>query len=281
MSLPIIIFVILVILISDATILTLWSRSRFRQMVAKETAKILANAQHNDAVVRHEDLGHLPVPVQRYIRRCVPDGHEVANTVRLTQEGAMSLSPGSDWKSFQASQVFTSSPPAFVWSAELQLLPFVWVSARDIYQQQTGNMLVKVLSLFTVADAKGGNTASGAFTRFLAEMMWFPSAMVYRDDVTWRSIDDYHASIVMRDGDLEIDVIFTFNDEGDMVRAESNNRYRDDNDTEPTPWYGVCQAYDTFNGVRMPSEVKVCWGLPEGEYAYWRGKIKALETNFA
>lgn len=47
---------------------------------------------------------------------------------------------------------FTAQNPAFVWYGKVKPLPFFWINARDRYYQDKGNVLIKLLSIFTIAD---------------------------------------------------------------------------------------------------------------------------------
>ena len=83
--------------------------------------------------------------------------------------------------------------PGLCGAGALRLGPLVVVRARDMYAEGTGRMLVKVASLWPVADASGAQTDQAAMMRYLSEMIWFPTDFVakrYRaagasDPETW------------------------------------------------------------------------------------------------
>ena len=86
----------------------------------------------------------------------------------------MRLGRGQSWVPLKAEQWYTVHPPGFVWDCTLFAGPVPVVRARDLYRAGEGHMLVKAVSAFTVADAKGEELDQGEMMRYLNEMMWFP-----------------------------------------------------------------------------------------------------------
>lgn len=252
--------------------------NRLRQMADNEARMIfLAASTAPDGTFRHSDLDGLPAPVQRYLKRSLPDGYPLIRHVRLKQTGTLSTNNGENWFPFRAVQYFTTQPPAFVWLARGWLMPLVWITTRDKYISGRGNMLVKPLSMITAADATGEAMDQGSLARYLAETMWFPTALLPSDHLHWEAIDDHNARVTLRDHHSEMTVTFTFNEADDVVQVEGV-RYRDGSAT-PQPWGGKALAYRSFDGVRIPSEVEVYWNGPEGYQPYYRGTITEVDYN--
>jgi len=49
----------------------------------------------------------------------------------------------------------------------------------------------------------------------------------------------------------------------------------------PTPWQGRFWNYERRGGMLVPLEGEVAWLPPEGPKPYWRGRITAIEYEFA
>ena len=94
--------------------------------------------------------------------------------------------------SVQAEQYFTTENPGFIWKARIKVAPFIHIAGRDKYENEKGNMLIKLLSLFTVANSEGKEIDQGTMLRYLAEMAWFPTAVI-NDYITWEELDDHNA----------------------------------------------------------------------------------------
>ena len=52
--------------------------------------------------------------------------------------------------------------------------PLMAVVGRDKYVNGRGEMLIKILGLLPVVDARGPEMDQGTMLRYLAEMTWFP-----------------------------------------------------------------------------------------------------------
>jgi hypothetical protein len=201
--------------------------------------------------------------------------------VHLRHDGFFRLKLDSPWLPIRGEQYFTVGRPGFVWNATIRMKLFFWIEVRDRLFQGQGNMLVKIASTFTVADASGPEIDQGSSLRWLAETAWFPYAMV-SEAVRWEAIDAHSARATLVQNGLPIVATFEFDDEGKpaVIRAE---RYFD-NGNEPArllPWTGRYLEYREFGGFRVPSDVEGSWQLPEGEFSYARFRVKTIQYNEA
>jgi hypothetical protein len=65
---------------------------------------------------------------------------------------------------------------------------------------------------------------------------------------------------------------------GDIVQTCSQMRRRKvGREWIATPWGVRFGAYQTLNGLRLPTSGEAFWELPEGRYVYWRGNVTAAE----
>jgi hypothetical protein len=226
----------------------------------------------------------LPPPVARYLALALgtdPYGAAPrrARTARVRWTGEFQMRPGGGWVPFTADQRFTDGPPGFVWDAEMRAFPLVPVRVRDAYVGGAASMLARVGGLFAVVDQRGSAAlASSALARWLGEAAW-PAHRLSpgrRRDVggdrrpirpsdggRWRRA---------RDGGLH------FAPTGEIT-GMTTSRYRDVDGTPVlTPFEGRYGALvDVGGGVRVPGEAEVAWLLPEGRYAYWRGRPARVE----
>jgi hypothetical protein len=65
----------------------------------------------------------LPEPVQRYLRAVGVVGRRTIRTAHLKQKGR--LRQGQNWLPFRAKQWFATSPPGFVWQAQIPFVPLL------------------------------------------------------------------------------------------------------------------------------------------------------------
>lgn len=218
----------------------------------------------------------LPAPVERYFTFAIPSQTDRLHTARIRWTGEFQLRPGAGWRSFEAEQYFTVSPPGFVWDARIDMIPLVPVRVRDSYIAGQGTMLGRVGGLVTVVSQGGSpEIASSALARWLGEAVWFPTALLpyatQSEGVQWQAMDDSTARATIRDGGSEVSAEFHFAPTGEITRMTAL-RYRDvDGASVLTPFEGVYRDYARRNGIMIPMFAEVAWLLPEGRFAYWRG----------
>jgi hypothetical protein len=167
-----------------------------------------------------------------------------------------------------------------VWNATVRPAPLLWIEARDLMQSGHGNMLVKINSAITIADAKGPELDQGASLRWLGEAIWFPYAFV-GDQVRWEAIDDHSARATLIQPGLPVAAILEIDDEGELTSTRSD-RYRDlGRGQSVLAWIAQCSEYRTFTGFHVPTNIAVAWEIDQQQFSYARFRVTTLEYNFA
>ena len=230
-------------------------------------------------IVTEKMLEKLPDPVKRYLKYAGVVGKPMVQTVRLKQAGKIRKSSRDPWMNFEAKQYYSVNPPGFVWVAYMKFLGLPLIRVRDYYMEGRGNILVKALSLFTVADSGGEKMDQGAMMRYLNEMMWFPSAFLGKN-VSFEPIDDGSARVSLRDRDKSITATMYFDDEGKLTNFTAP-RYRDmgNNRFELENWSTPIREYGEFEGLRLPIKGAGVWNLREGDLEYIDLTVSDLEYN--
>lgn len=269
------------------TIFTLFTLSFVGKTLLK--GKFNAEVERMFATLSHEgaeepapvELSTLPAPVQRWLEAAgvlSSLGECSVRKVHLRQEAEMRLSPAGRWMKLRAEQYFRVDEPGFIWHARISVLPLIHIGARDILFREEGNMLIKMLSLFTLADASGEKLSQSSLHRFLAELTWFPqgAASPY---LQWESVDSRTADATISCKGHEVCGRFHFDDEGLPYRftawryMEKNGSYR------IYPWQADMSNFQTMGGVRIPTRAEVRWVLPQEEF-YWLN-LKITEIDYS
>ena len=269
--------VVIVIIILFITI----SKILFDKKVIKEVGMLTEEgSKAQSKIFSFDELEGLPEPVQRYFKYVLKDGQEHIKFVRLKQVGEFRMKENQPWMPIKAEQYFTTEDPAFIWRAKLSILPFVWVEARDMYYQGKGNMLIKVLSTITVADAAGSEMDISSLIRFLAEAPWFPTALLPSDYIEWKEIDSNSAQVVIKDNGYTASGIFTFNEKGEIIKFVTNDRYIEaDGKYFKEQWGGYYRNYQEIEGMKIPIEGEVEWNLSDKDLQYAKLKITDIQYN--
>jgi len=270
---------ILAVLIILFFVVSAAASSLFNRQVKKEVKELFENNPgHKKEIVTKADLAGLPQCVQRWLERSQVIGKERANTVRLKQRGVMRLKEDQPWMPVEAEQYFTVDEPGFIWKARVRMNPLIYFAGKDKYDQGKGEMNIKVLSLIPVVNARGNEMDQGALLRYLAEMVWFPSAAL-NSYLKWEEIDANSARVTMSYQGVTDSGIYTFDDNGDIVSFFAR-RYREENGRYIlTDWGGVTKGYNEFNGVRISSQTDVIWKLETGDFTWFQCEITDIEYN--
>jgi len=271
--------VVVVIIILFITI----SKILFDKKIIKEVGMLTEEGSKvQSKTFSFNDLEGLPEPVQKYFKYALKDGQEHIRFVRLKQVGEFRMKENQPWMPIKAEQYFTTEDPAFIWRVKLTMAHFIGIEGRDMYYQGKGNMLIKVLSTITVADAAGSEMDISSLIRFLAEAPWFPTALLPSDYLEWKEIDSNSARAVIKDKGYTASGIFTFNEKGEIIKFVTNDRYMEaDGKYFKEQWAGYYRNYQEIEGMKIPIEGEVEWNLSDRDLQYAKLKITDIQYNIA
>lgn len=255
------------------------ARVRFKQSANKEVNRLFnGTLKNNHELIRKEDLANLPEPVQKWLESVHIIGKEKTTTVRLKQKGLMRIKEDGSWMTAQAEQYFRTDEPGFVWVANVQMAPLLHFSGMDKYQEGKGKMSIKVLSLFSVVEAKGSEIDESTLLRYLAEMQWFPTAAL-NSYIKWDSINANSARATMSYKGITASGVFSFNENGDLISFKAK-RYKEGNGKYVlTDWGGVNKKFKEFNGIRIPTKSDIIWYERTGEFNWFQLEVTEVEYN--
>jgi hypothetical protein len=257
-------------------------RYLFRKRVARDVTTLLSATMSSvgpqQLAARRDSLPEL---VRRYLRFAIADGAPSTRTVRLEHGGTFRLKPEQDWLPIRGVEYFTVATPGFVWSASIRAAPLVWIDVCDRLHNRRGQMVAKLESLFTVANAGGTEIDQGASLRWLAEAIWFPYALA-GDAIRWEPVSGTAARVVLTQEGAPVAATVEFDAEGRMVLIRGERYYYvSGGEAVLTPWVGRCSDYREFDRFRAPAHVEVAWILEGVEFTYARFDVTAIEYNVA
>lgn len=230
--------------------------------------------------VNFNDLAQLPQPVQKYFRLVLHDSASIIQRASITQNGGFRVNPDDrSWADMKATQVFTTHKRGFVWNAVIKMAPMIKAKVIDSYIDGKGGMKGKVLSLITIInETPRPELNKAALQRYLAESVWFPTALLPGQGVEWTQIDEKTARATIEDSGITVSLDFEFNNVGEIVSVYTDERYREvDGQYKLFPWKGTFSDYMDIQGYRIPSFGQVAWILEDGLYSYWRATLTTIE----
>jgi hypothetical protein len=154
------------------------------------------------------------------------------------------------------------------------LIPF---EGRDKFQDGKGNMLIRLLKLFIIADVKGEEMDRSALVTVLAEMPMIP-ASCFMPYVKWEYIDNHTVRGTLSFKGVEVNGVFSFNDKGEYVGFTTDERYQTQKDGSfrKVRWSVGIGEYVKSGDISIPTLLTATWNQESGDYQYFRGKIAGI-----
>jgi len=250
-----------------------WALWRWSRAIDAEIARLSASAQGGE-IVTGAMVRSLPEPVRRYLAFSGVVGRPIPRLVRLSQRGRIRSSAEASWMELVADEIYSTSPPAFVWKAFFPSRRLPVVLGRDEYLDGRGSILMKALGLLRIADEGGSEAMNDAsLMRYLNEMAWFPAAYAGRN-VAWRAIDENSAEVTLTDRGRSATATMFFDAEGRPVnfRARRYNTTTQRDELWETPF----TQFGSFAGVTVPTAGRATWKLDGGDFTYIELEILAV-----
>lgn len=267
----------LIILVS---VMIAYSSFSYKNKILKERIFMLENSKNiTKDVITEETISGLPYIVQQWLINNGTIGKSPISNVHLVQKLELKLKPEqSEWNNGTAEQYITVQPPSFNWSISTQMNSIFDVVGRDKFQNGQGEMIIKLFSLFPVAEAKNHEHINQAtLQRYLAEIVWYPSAAL-SSYIKWDSLSEYSAKATMEYNGTKGSGEFHFDEKGDFKKFVAM-RYQDTNSVMPTEWTVVATKTEERNGIKIPVNCEASWKLESGNWTWLKLKIKDIEYN--
>lgn len=270
------IFVIIFILLIAASSI---SNYFFNRSANKEVVNLLSkNKGAAKKIIKKTDMNELPRSVQKWLEFSQVLGKERISKVRVDQKAKMRLKKEQSWMPLTAKQYFTTNEPGFIWIAKIKPAPLIHIVGKDKYINGKGNMLIKIMSLVTVADGEGKEVDQGTLLRFLAETVWFPTAAL-EDYIKWEEIKDNSAKATMTYGNIKASGIFTFGNNGEVKNFTAQRFKELDGKYSLETWSINLSNYKEFNGIKIPTKGEIIWQLADGDFNWYNFEVLNVGYN--
>lgn len=257
--------------------------TRKTELLRKQVTQRLGQSAHES--VDFSSLAILPPPVERYFKHVLTDGQAMIKTTEMQQSGKLrSSTDNKKWYSFTSSQVISAATTGFVWDAKVEMPLSTHIRVHDSYHSGIGSGRIAFLSAFAVgSDTNIPELNSAALHRYLAESVWYPTALLPVSGVIWTAIDDHSALATLTNNDLTVSLEFRFNSEGDVTRIFTPARfYRNSNGTyQAMPWEIHIANYKVQDGMRVPFHAEVGWHIDGALELVWVGDVVSAEYEFS
>jgi hypothetical protein len=271
------------ILILGVVLFLVVKNSSRNSMVEKEVEKLITETKQVKVKnFSYNDLKDLPKPVQRYFRYSLKDGREYIRFAKIKEVGDFRRPKASNSSKCTAQSYIGTESPTLIFDAVMKQNTFVWFDVRDKYSNSKGDMFVNLFSGFNVldeSDIKELNITT--MLRWAGEAVMYPTALLPSKYVKWEHIDEYSAKAIITDGNNMGTYFFYFNNIGEIIRYESNDRY-DKIDGKYCKVRSIAHrsAYKEFDGIKVPTKFSVTRILPDGTHEeFWKGDMTSIQFD--
>ena len=231
--------------------------------------------------IRATDLGleNVPAPVARYLRLALPTPTRIQQ-VRMQQVGTLRTDASSErWMAFEADHVVVPPATGFVWNARVRVAPLLHVRVRDALIEGKGSGHVALLSAFAVSQDGGTlEMNSGSLHRYLAEAVWYPTALLPSAHLRWTEIDATKALATLTNHGIAVSLEFRFAESGEVAGIYTPGRWGTFAEGyRQVAWEGHFRDYRDRGGVIVPTEGDVGWYVNNEWRVVWKGTITGFE----
>jgi hypothetical protein len=120
---------------------------------------------------------------------------------------------------------------------------------------------------------------SGSLHRFLAEAVWYPTALLPGPNLRWSAVDASTALATLTDHGVTVSLEFRFADTGEVTGIYTPARWGTfEGGYARRPWEGHFRDYQRRDGVLVPMEGDVGWYVDDEWQAVWRGTVIDYEA---
>ena len=251
-------------------------KTLYRLEVEQERAKVASS--DNGVILTKEMLSTVPEPLARYFVQCGYEGRVLAPFIELVwSEAAIKMSEKGKFMAMKCYQHNFSYEPCrlvYMKSRIAGLIPF---EGRDKFQDGKGNMLIRLLKLFIIADVKGEEMDRSALVTVLAELPMIP-ASCFKSYVKWEYIDNNTVRGTISFKGIEVSGVFSFNEKGEYVGFTTDERYQTQKDGSfrKVRWSVEIGEYIKYGDISIPTLLTATWNQGRGDFQYFRGKIAGI-----
>jgi len=254
---------------------------KMKKTYKKAVLEALQRTRHiKNEILTEKDLQHLPAIVRKYIHCSGSVGKEKVLNYRVEFKGGIRAKSTEDFMPLTSVQYnFTDQPTRlFYIVAKKKGIP---AKGIHLYRDRTAIMLIKILGLFTVVNARGKEMDQGETVTVFNDMCFMAPGSLIDRNIEWKEIDDLTVDARFTNGNIAITATLYFNESGELVNFLSNDRYEltDGKTFINFPWLTPVTGYTNINGYRLPAGAKLIYKHPDEDLCYGEFNMVSIDYN--
>jgi hypothetical protein len=230
-------------------------------------------------LLTEDDIRHLPVVVQKYMRYVGVMGKEKVINFRAEFTGGIRSKPTDEYMQLTSVQYnFTDTPTRlFYITAKKKGIPAIGL---HLYRNESALFKIKILGLFTVVDAKGKEMDQGETVTVFNDMCVMAPATLIDKNISWETVDSLTVKAKYTNGHITIGAMLHFNELGQLINFVSDDRFETDGKTYNNyPWLTPINEYININGYNLPASAKLIYKYPDMDFCYGEFVLSNIEYN--
>lgn len=223
----------------------------------------------------------LPELLQKFFHHCGYTGREKIECAHIKwNDTFLRLSPQAKWSPMRCYQLNFLGEPVRLVYMKIRLYGLFSLEALDLYKDAQGQMLIKLLKMIPISNARGKEMDISELVTILAETMIIPHYALQKY-ITWEAIDASSIKGIINYNGISASGIFYFNENGECTQFTTQDRYltKKNKQYQKTPWTATANNYVLKNGIRFPTKFSATWHAGHDNYEYFKGRIKSIEFN--
>ena len=222
------------------------------------------------------DIGHLPVPVQRYLIYCGVLNQPKVLNMQVLFEGQM-REKGKDFFSFRSEQYNFFENPARLFFMKAAMYG-ITVPGYHRYVNATASMDIRLFGQFSVIHQSGPGMDSTETVTLFNDMCLLAPASLIDSRISWETIDSLTVRAVFINQGISISATLYFNTAGQLINFISNDRMAIA-DHKKIPFSTPVHQYRPIRGFNLMSDADAVWDYPDGKFVYGKFRLKDIRYN--
>ncbi len=234
----------------------------------------------NPELITAEDLEDLPDPVKKYLQYVGVIGTERVHSYSVRIDGEFKISREQDWAPVKVEQVSFTAKPVRLFFMKLKFMG-INIFGLHHYESAAASMVIKVLDIIKVADARGAEMNRGETVTVFNDVCMLAPAALIDPRISWKQIDDLTVEGSFTNMGITVTGILYFNKTGQLVNFVSDDRYywNRNNTYEQISWSTPMSNYRQINGLNLAGYGEAVWMREDGPFTYAKFNIRDVTIN--
>jgi hypothetical protein len=230
--------------------------------------------------VTENDVKHLPVLVQNYLRFVGVMGKPKIQNFWMKMSGTMSPKPNGSPLPMNAEQYEFFDKPTRLFYITMNMFG-IPTEALHLYIGSSATFRVRLARLIPVVNAYGQKMNQSETVTLFNDMCLLAPATLVDKNISWKVVDEQSVQGTFTNAGNTISALLCFGKQGELVNFISNDRYMsaDGKTYLNYQWSTPVSDYQEFDGVRIATKGQAIWKTETGDFPYITSVITDLKYN--